>query len=176
MYAVSLCLFWTKRSPFACQNRQQINLTFFLIYLRNKKNWQPSFSLVIFTVCAKKMVNSATRKTKRGQCNRKKAKREKRNKRKTKKERNEKSARRGKKKEIGGVEVSEDKQGARSAKNDISKGQKSTPFFVLFRAADPSRLSSLSLQIMISTVRNGSRNLGRATSDVRNSSLNSAMI
>ena len=49
-----------------------------------------------------------------------------------------KRARRGKKKEIGGVEVSEDKQGARSAKNDISKGQKSTPFFVLFRAADPS--------------------------------------
>jgi hypothetical protein len=50
-----------------------------------------------------------------------------------------KSARRGKKKEIGGVEVTEDKQGARSAKNDISKGQKSTPFFVLFRAADPSQ-------------------------------------
>jgi hypothetical protein len=55
-----------------------------------------------------------------------------------KKERNEKSARRGKKKEIGGVEVSEDKQGARSAKNYISKGQKSTPLFVLFSAADPS--------------------------------------
>lgn len=60
----------------------------------------------------------------------------KKGKKKTKKERNEKSARRGKKKEKGGVEVTEDKQGAGSAKKDISKGEKNTPFFVLFRTAD----------------------------------------
>lgn len=56
----------------------------------------------------------------------------KKGKKKTKKERNEKSARRGKKKEKGGVEVTEDKQGAGSAKKDISKGKKKHTIFCTF--------------------------------------------
>lgn len=70
---------------------------------------------------------------------------EKRQRRKTKKEGNERVLEGVRKKKNGGVEVDKYlkgiKQGAGIAKNDIAKKKKSTPFFVLFRAADPSNLS-----------------------------------